>query len=77
VIGLSGIQPRDFPPKPQHFKLPLPRQYECLGVRPSYMFRFRVGDRAFQIGIALGSQASAATRDAALRILNSFTTKPR
>ena len=49
--------------------------YECIG--PSYMVRFRQAGRFFQIHIVLGTRASAARRAAVLRILDSFTAKPR
>ena len=43
----AGIRPRDFPPRPEHFKLRGFAPYECLG--PSYMLRFSDAGRAFQV----------------------------
>jgi hypothetical protein len=60
----------DFPPRPQRFRFTKFARYECMG--PSYMLRFRAGGRAFQVHVALGKHASAATRAAVLRILDSF-----
>ena len=66
-----GIRPRDFPPRPAHFTLTNLAQYECMG--RSYMLRFSDGGWAFQIHVALGRRATAATRAAVLRTLDSFT----
>jgi hypothetical protein len=62
------IRSRDFPRRPTHFKLMRFAQYECLG--PSYMIRFREAGRFFQVHVAFGRRASAATRTTALHVLD-------
>jgi hypothetical protein len=64
-----------FPPRPRRFRLGHLATYECLG--PSYLVRFREGGRDFQIHVVLGPQADAATRAAALRVLDSFVVSGR
>jgi len=73
--GRIGARARDFPKRPEHFRLSGFARYECLG--RSYMLRFRESGRFFQIHIAFGTRASTATRTAALRILDSFRARPR
>jgi hypothetical protein len=65
--GVTGL---DFPPRPRHFRLTGFADYECLG--PSYLLRFRVAGRFFQIHVAFGPHASASTRATALRVLDSL-----
>jgi len=65
-----GLRERDFPPRSKRFTLTGFAQYECAG--PGCMARFRDAGRLFQIHIAFGRQASAATRRTALRVLDSF-----
>jgi hypothetical protein len=65
----------DFPVRPAHFKLTGYGQYECSG--PGYMLAFRDSGRFFQLHVALGRRASAATRQEVLRILDSFRAKRR
>jgi hypothetical protein len=68
----SNLQYSGFPPRPAQFRLTGLARYECFGPRPSYMLRFRESNRFFQIHIAFGHRAGAATRATALRILDSF-----
>jgi hypothetical protein len=63
------------PPKPSRFKLTGFARYECLG--PSYALHFRESGRWFQIHVALGPRAGAATRATVLRILDSFEARRR
>lgn len=71
--GTRQLRSRDFPPRPRHFKLVRFSRYECFG--PSYMLRFHEAGRYFQIHVAFGRMASAATRATTLRILDSLTVK--
>jgi hypothetical protein len=64
---------RTFTPRPTRFKLVGFTRSECLG--PSYMLRFRDGGRAFQVHVAFGKRADAASRAIVLRILDSFRAK--
>jgi hypothetical protein len=64
----------DFPPRPRRFRLTNFARYECMG--PSFMLTFRDSGRAFQVHVALGRHASAATRATVLRILDSFRVQP-
>jgi hypothetical protein len=66
---------RDFPPRPEHFRLGSRVGFECL--RPSYVLRFSDAKRFFQIHVVIGPRASATTRATVLRILDSFRAKPR
>ncbi|MFL5910354.1 MAG: hypothetical protein ACJ768_07300 [Gaiellaceae bacterium] len=70
ALASLGTSRRDFPPEPVRFRLAGFARYECMG--PSYMVRFRVGGRAFQIHIYFGRKASSTTRALALRVLDSF-----
>ena len=63
----------NFPPRPGKFKL---GGYECFGSSPSYMLRFRQSNRYFQVYVAFGHRAGAATRASVLQVLDSFTAKP-
>jgi hypothetical protein len=72
VSARLGIRPADFPPKPARFKLTNALHYECLGVAPGYMLRFRDHGLAFQVEVILGKQVSSTTRADALRALESF-----
>jgi hypothetical protein len=65
---------RDFPPRPRHFRLTRFAHYECVG--PSYMIRFREASGAFQVHVALGPRATAATRATVLRILDGVRVQP-
>jgi hypothetical protein len=69
----TGMRLRDFPPRPKRFALTSFGQYECMG--PGYMTSFKEAGRLFQIHIAFGQRASAATRRTALRVLDSFEVK--
>jgi hypothetical protein len=73
VSAKLGISPSEFPPRPAHFKLTGLAHYECLGPRPGYMLRFSDSGWAFQIHVALGMKATAATRIAVLRTLDTFS----
>jgi len=73
VSPVTGIRASDFPHRPKQFKLTGFARYECLG--PSYMLRFRDAGRAFQIHIAFGRRANAATRAIIIRILDTFSAK--
>ena len=64
-----------FPPRPPRFKLGGVRNYECFG--RSYLLRFRDAGRYFQIHVAFGRRAGAATRAAVIRILDSFKANAR
>jgi hypothetical protein len=64
------IRSYDFPSRPKHFRLTRFAEYECLGA--SYMIRFREAGRFFQVHIAFGRRATAATRATALRVLDSL-----
>jgi hypothetical protein len=64
-----------FPPRPRHFRLTGFARYECMG--PSYLLRFRAAGRYFQVHVVLGPRATAATRAAAVRILDSFGARRR
>jgi hypothetical protein len=66
----SGFRARDFPRRPQHFRLGGFGRYECLG--PSYLVRFQQAGRFVQIHVVLGARATAATRAKALRIVGSI-----
>lgn len=61
---------RDFPPRPEQFRLGRFAHYECLG--PSSMIRFRQAGRFVQIHVVLGSRAGPATRAKVLRVLDSI-----
>ena len=73
VSARIGILPSEFPPRPTHFKLTALAHYECLGQKPTYRLRFSDAGWAFQIHVALGNKATAATRTAVLRTLDSFS----
>ena len=86
--GLVTLQERrgsveSFPPRPRHFALPAPDTSEapaCAG-RPAaevvtYWFEFRDAGRGFHVLVAFGSRATAATRRAALAILDSLRIGP-
>jgi hypothetical protein len=66
----SRFRPGDFPPRPRPFRLSGFARYECFG--PSFMLRFRQEGRFFQIHVALGRRATAATRATVLRVLDSL-----
>jgi hypothetical protein len=79
IFGWEYTQPgsfrnRDFPPRPEHFRLTHFSRYEYGG--PSYLLRFRQAGRFFQIHVALGRRASRATQATALRVLDTFHAKP-
>ena len=62
------------PPGPPGFSLRglTPHRFECSGIRPAYMLRFRSHGRFFQVQIAFGPGASPATRAKAMRSLSSL-----
>jgi hypothetical protein len=64
----SGFRERDFPPRPERFRLARFAHYECLG--PSSMIRFRQAGRFIQVHVVLGSRATPATHATVLRILD-------
>jgi hypothetical protein len=71
--SLTRVRLTDFPARPAHFAL-RPRDrgtFECWRV-PSYLIRFRVGDRRFQVHVALGVRATSARRAQVLRTLDSL-----
>jgi len=70
----TGVR-RAFPPRPTHFKLREFEHYECFG--RSYQLRFREAVRYFQVFASYGRRATSATRRTVVRILNSFTARPR
>jgi hypothetical protein len=61
---------KDFPPRPDHFRLRAFSHYECAG--PSYLIRFRQAGRFVQIHVALGAGATPRTRARVLRVLDSI-----
>ena len=65
---------RDFPARPRHFRLTGLARYECMG--PSFGFQFRDAGRAFQVHVALGPHATAATRATVLRVLDGLRVQP-
>lgn len=72
--ALAGqIRRADFPRRPARFRLTHFARYECFG--PSYMLRFRLADRYFQIHVAFGQRAGADERRAALAVLDSLSVK--
>jgi hypothetical protein len=73
--GFGPPRASDFPVRPAHFKLIHYAQHECSG--PGYMLVFRDNGRFFQLHVALGRHATAATRHKILEILDSFKAKRR
>jgi hypothetical protein len=69
----TGLHRREFPPRPNRFRLTHFASYECMG--PSYAILFREAGRFFQIHVYLGPRAGPAVRAAVLRILDSFSAK--
>jgi hypothetical protein len=61
---------RDFPPRPEHFRLVHLGRYECLD--HSYLLRFRTAGRYFQVHVLLGPRTTRQTRALVLRILDSL-----
>jgi hypothetical protein len=55
--------------RPRHFRLPTSRGAGCLE-RPSRLYEFRVGLRAFYVWISVGPRASARTRAALVTLLD-------
>ncbi len=64
-----------WPERPTHFKLGAFANYECFG--RTYQTRFREDGRHFQVFVSFGRQATALMRSTALRVLDTFTAKPR
>jgi hypothetical protein len=75
VIEYGEDNPSAFPRRPNEFRLRAFGNYECYG--RSYQVRFREAGRYFQVFVSFGREASRSTRAAALRVLNSFTARPR
>jgi hypothetical protein len=63
-------QGNKFAPRPKPIRLVHFARYDCFG--PSYQVRYRDAGRDFQVQIAFGRSATAATRATALRIVNSL-----
>ena len=67
--------PSSFPLRPKEFKLGHLGNPECFGPRTAIV-AFRQAGRFFQINIALGRRATAATRATVTHILDSLTIRP-
>jgi hypothetical protein len=66
---------RAFPARLARFRLSGYAREECVG--RSYTLQFREAGKTFQISVTLGARATSATRRTVVRILDSFTTRPR
>lgn len=64
---LSDASLDEFPPRPEHFTLGKPVNYECFGL--THRVGFRERDRLFQSIVALGSKTSAETQETAVQVL--------
>jgi len=72
-----AANPEDFPPHPSLLSLSgRPEVFECATGHPSYVVRFRDGFRYFQLHVALGDEASEATRRDAIDVLNTVWPLP-
>lgn len=69
----TGLNRRDFPPRPNRFRLTRLANYECMG--PSYAILFRESGRFFQIHVYLGPRAEPIVRATVLQILDSFSAR--
>ena len=69
----TRLNRRDFPPRPNRFRLTRFANYECMG--SSYAILFRESGRFFQIHVYLGPRAGPTVRATVLRILDSFSAK--
>lgn len=77
VIDYGALNPSrgTWPQRPTHFKLGSFANYECFG--RSYQARFREAGRHFQVFVSFGRRATPSMRSTALRVLDTFTAKPR
>ena len=72
VIFDYGHMPRPLPPRPTHLRLPPIRSYEGFG--SGSMLNFRQAGHNFQVFVAFGQGADAATRALALRTVATLRT---